>query len=298
MATDLRGFGHSSWPKERDRYGSKNITSDLAHLLDALNLPRAVFVGHDWGGSMVWRMCLYHPDRVIAVCGIATPFVPPQDKYKDLDSIVKVLPQFSYQHLLGDTARSSAILDPAPRRLLTATYRFHHEWDKSQPFKELVEGVVDSDDPKYTQQSALLTKDEMDYYVREYSASGFGACNNFYATMAIDYVNERSLPRKIAHPALYIGAADDHILKPQLALLMRFSMTNLSKKIVKNAGHWILWEQTEQVNKLLLEWLGRVTNESPAAACQQKKKMKRRLRGIAAVTTAVLAGALALKKKT
>lgn len=157
----------------------------------------------------------------------------------------------------------------------------------------LVEGVTDSDDIKYTQQSALLTKEEMDYYVQEYADSGFGACNNFYATVDIDYVNERTLPRKIDHPALYIGAADDHVLKPHLALLMRFSMSNLDKKVIKNAGHWILWEQTEKVNTLLLEWLSRVTSETPTRDLQVKTK--RRLCGIAAVVTAVLAGALARK---
>lgn len=27
-------------------------------------IPQAVFIGHDWGGMLVWNMALFHPERV------------------------------------------------------------------------------------------------------------------------------------------------------------------------------------------------------------------------------------------
>ena len=35
----------------------------------------AVFVGHDWGGGVVWSMAAHHTDRVQAVAGISTPYM-------------------------------------------------------------------------------------------------------------------------------------------------------------------------------------------------------------------------------
>lgn len=65
-------------------HGSKNVTSDLACLLDALNLPRTVLIGNDWGGAIVWLMCLFHPYHVLAVCGVLTSFSPPVREPRDL----------------------------------------------------------------------------------------------------------------------------------------------------------------------------------------------------------------------
>lgn len=27
-------------------------------------IPQAVFIGHDWGGAVVWNMALFYPERV------------------------------------------------------------------------------------------------------------------------------------------------------------------------------------------------------------------------------------------
>lgn len=76
IAPDLRGYGGSGVPKEVERYNTAHLTGDLAGLLDALDVERAVFVGHDWGGLLAWQMPLFHPDRVAGVIGVNTPFVP------------------------------------------------------------------------------------------------------------------------------------------------------------------------------------------------------------------------------
>ena len=37
------------------------------------SIDKAIFVGHDWGGFVVWQMTLRHPDRVAGVVGVNTP---------------------------------------------------------------------------------------------------------------------------------------------------------------------------------------------------------------------------------
>src|SRR5437868_8397613 len=81
IAPDQRGYGRTSRPEKVEDYDMPHLTGDLAGMLDALGLEKVVFVGHDWGGIVVWSMPLLHPDRVLGVIGVNTPFFarPPVD---------------------------------------------------------------------------------------------------------------------------------------------------------------------------------------------------------------------------
>ena len=46
IAADQRGYGGSDTPPEVTDYDLAHLTDDMAHLLDALEIDRAVFVGH------------------------------------------------------------------------------------------------------------------------------------------------------------------------------------------------------------------------------------------------------------
>ena len=39
-----------------------HLTSDLANL-DAMDIEKAIFTGHDWGGFVIWQMPFFHPAR-------------------------------------------------------------------------------------------------------------------------------------------------------------------------------------------------------------------------------------------
>ena len=75
IAPDQRGYGDSSAPPEVSQYGITELTGDLVGLLDAMEIDRAVFVGHDWGGFVAWAMPVLHPDRTAGVIGVCTPYM-------------------------------------------------------------------------------------------------------------------------------------------------------------------------------------------------------------------------------
>ncbi|KUF94245.1 hypothetical protein AM588_10004901 [Phytophthora nicotianae] len=266
IAPDMRGFGRSSTPQTVEGYGTKKVTGDLAGLLDFLNIPRAVFVGHDWGGALIWRMCMFHPERVIAACGICTPYFPQGDTCVDYDKLIPAIPQFSYMKLLGDSKRAAKLLDKDPRRIFTAMYRKYDEFADDFEFLKMVENVNDSADPVYTQRSELLSDAELDYYVAEYSRSGFFGSCSYYSQRKRDFEDEKDLPRVIKHDALYIGAVDDPILKPELAAGMPRVMPNLKQELVHGGGHWLLWEKKDEVIDILLRWLKELELSKTAAA--------------------------------
>ena len=73
IAPDQRGYGATDRPEPVEAYDIEHLTGDLIGLLDHLKIDKAIFVGHDWGGFIVWQMPLRHIDRVAGVVGINTP---------------------------------------------------------------------------------------------------------------------------------------------------------------------------------------------------------------------------------
>ena len=73
IAPDQRGYGATDRPEAVEDYDMEHLTGDLVGLLDHLGIDKAIFVGHDWGGFIVWQMPLRHIDRVAGVIGVNTP---------------------------------------------------------------------------------------------------------------------------------------------------------------------------------------------------------------------------------
>lgn len=207
------------------------MNSAIAHLLqrdstDILNLLRAVFVGHDWGGSIVYRMAMYHPNRVLGVASFCTPYDPPRSKFVDINECVARLPSFSYVKFLADTEVSSKHLKAAPRQLFTAVYRAPHKKPDTSSritFLDVILGIGHSSHPLYERRSNILGEDELAFYVRAYAA--------------IDFEDERELPRVIPHPVLYVGAGWDPVLTPELAVHMPRVVPNLEVVVIETASH-------------------------------------------------------------
>lgn len=68
----LRGYHPDTIAPGRS-YGRAEIGADVVHLLDALDIERAVLVGHDWGAACVWSAVAQFPDHALGVVPIAIP---------------------------------------------------------------------------------------------------------------------------------------------------------------------------------------------------------------------------------
>ncbi|MCE5334810.1 MAG: alpha/beta hydrolase [Desulfobacteraceae bacterium] len=64
-AVDLRGFGDSDKPE--GGYELVRMADDLVEFLDALKIPKAVFVGHSMGGTIAQHIAVRHPGRVLGL---------------------------------------------------------------------------------------------------------------------------------------------------------------------------------------------------------------------------------------
>jgi pimeloyl-ACP methyl ester carboxylesterase len=62
LTYDLRGHGRSDAPPTG--YTTGDMVQDLRGILDALDIEKAVFVGHSWGADIVLHLAQLYPDRV------------------------------------------------------------------------------------------------------------------------------------------------------------------------------------------------------------------------------------------
>lgn len=74
-AIDLRGYNLSDKPKGVENYAMSLLVGDIAAVVKAEKLERAVIVGHDWGGSVAWNVAMRRPDvaELLIICNLPHP---------------------------------------------------------------------------------------------------------------------------------------------------------------------------------------------------------------------------------
>lgn len=72
-APDQRGYSPGARPEQVDAYRIEHLVADLVGLLDALSIPRAHLVGHDWGAIVGWFAAAWHPSRVHTLTAASVP---------------------------------------------------------------------------------------------------------------------------------------------------------------------------------------------------------------------------------
>ena len=74
IAPDMRGYGGSDKPPAVTDYSVQKLIGDVCGLLDALDIDKAVIVGHDWGALVSWQMALLKPERMAGLINLNIPF--------------------------------------------------------------------------------------------------------------------------------------------------------------------------------------------------------------------------------
>lgn len=258
IAPDLKGFGRSDAPKDKALYDIRHITDDLAHLLDALKIDKAVFCGHDWGGAIVWPMAQLHPDRVAGVIGVCTPHRPPPP-VPPLSIMEK---RFGPKHYIVQFQTP----DEPEALFQTDLQRFFQLMFRRPPARAVAEKlgvrIFDlpgrfRDGPPPDPGAVIINADDLAIYVDAYRRSGMHGGINLYRNIDRNFEIMRNVDPIIRAPALMISAENDFFLPPEGADGMERLVPNLEKALIKNCGHWVTWEQPTQLNALIADWMTR-----------------------------------------
>ncbi|XP_075057247.1 bifunctional epoxide hydrolase 2 isoform X2 [Mixophyes fleayi] len=133
IALDMKGYGDSSAPQDIEEYSQQELCKDLVIFLDKLSISQATFIGHDWGGALVWNMALFYPERVRAVASLNTPFFPADPEVRASER-VKSNPLFDYQIYFQEPGVAEAELEKNLQRTFKIFFRGPGEKDKLPPF--------------------------------------------------------------------------------------------------------------------------------------------------------------------
>ncbi|KAF6796460.1 putative epoxide hydrolase, partial [Colletotrichum musicola] len=263
VAPDMMGYGGTAAPEDVSFYTFKRASDDIAALASHLGLSRIVLGGHDWGGAVVYRAALWHPELVSAFFVISTPFAPPRAAY--IDQAI-ALPTLHYQLQFRTDAVQDYIGAPDAqnatrvRQLLNTIYGVRLA-DDSSAFNSSGAGFDFDKLDGVTEDTPLLTEEEMAYYIHNYVSDPFNRTLNWYRTGELNWQDELALvpanasySAKYAQPALYIGGTLDSALPPILSTGMETYFDSLARGEV-NGSHWVMWEQPKAVNGFVGNWL-------------------------------------------
>jgi len=260
IVPDMRGFGQTDTPKDLKGYSLKSLSTDLVALLDHCSIPRVILIGHDHGGSIVWRMTLHYPSRIVAVASICTPYIPPHKQYIPIEEIAKRWPSFQYQVYFNTDKPITEFESNIPKFF---RYFLRGTGDNTGAKFTLAQITGPLMPEKDTSHPKMLTKEEFDYYVENYKRSGYAASLNYYRTHKLNYEEEKEVSATIRHPSLMITTGKDAVLTPEMTKRMEEWLPNLSRGHIADGNHWVIQQFPEEVLAILLPWLKSVrTNTS------------------------------------
>jgi pimeloyl-ACP methyl ester carboxylesterase len=290
IAPDLRGYGRSvTTPVKYDDdiapYSRMNLVTDVVGLVHALGCAKvAGVIGHDWGSPVAAWCALMRPDVFQSVVLVSTPFGRPRKAIAgiDIDRDLAALPR-PRKHYSSYWARNGANEDMwhAPQGvhdLLRALYYFKSaDWKGNKPFPlkswsatELAKMpayyVMDLDKTTAETMAALMpskkqiaackwmSEKDLQVYSAEYLRTGFQGGLNYYRGDLT-----ASAGSSIDIPACYIAGASEwgvYQTPGAFEAMQHGACTRLmGVHLVKDAGHSVMEEQPEEVNRLLIEFL-------------------------------------------
>ncbi|MGA2993373.1 alpha/beta fold hydrolase [Bradyrhizobium sp.] len=267
IAPDQRGYGATDRPEPVEAYDLIHLTGDLVGLLDHLKIDKAIFVGHDWGGFVVWQMALRHRDRVAGVVGVNTPHYDraPSDP---IELMRKRFGDQMYIVQFQNPAREAdAIFNSRVEQTFDAFMREPLPRKEALPAEPVTAGVgaspklnlafpqiIAAYDAKYDPRKPILSTEEKQVFVDTFTKSGFTGGINWYRNWTRNWERAAGLDHTVRVPTLMIMAENDAVLPPSATDGMERLVPDLEKYLVRGSGHWTQQEKPEEVSAKLIEW--------------------------------------------
>lgn len=261
IAPDMRGYGKTGAPPGVDQYCMAKLIGDLHGLLDALELERATFIGHDWGAMILWHMATLAPQRIDKLITLNIPHYP----RSPVDPIAVMRERFGSDFYIvnfqdSDEAEKAFAADPAHFfDMMMRKNQISREQFEQLPPQMKVLSLLKVMQRSQSGGAPLLTDDERDYYVNAFTKSGFTNPVNWYRNWTRNWEALEGVNQLINIPTLFIGAVDDVIIAPEHIEAMQPLVTNLTIEMLEPCGHWTQQERPDDVNHLIISWLNRFT---------------------------------------
>jgi len=278
IAPDMRGYGKSDAPEAIDQYTIFHLVGDLVGLLDALEAPTAVIVGHDWGANVAWQAARLRPDRFRAVVALSVPFRP-----RGPVRPTSVMPQTAdaqfYQLYFQEPGVAEAELERDPRATVrnmlyggsgegAAAIRAAAASSGASPNLGMVPkggGFLRGSGAPATL-PAWLSEADIDFYAGEFKRSGFRGPLNYYRNIDRNWeLTAAFADVKVTVPALYVAGDRDMVVSfpgtdQLLANLKQFVPALRNIQMLSGCGHWTQQERPSEVSAAIIDFVRGLPN--------------------------------------
>ena len=223
MVPDLRGFGESDRPDLVEAYSIPLLLADVAGIMDQLGIPKAPVVGHDWGAALAWGMGSLLPDRVerLVVLSVGQP-----------------------------RAFAEAGMEQRMRSWYMLLFQFRgiaEEFLRANDWRNLRAFMGDAAD--------------LERYIADLSRPGALEAGLAWYRANVPPESLVAPPLDlppVTAPVMGIWSSGDFALtETQMTDSSKFVTGPWRYERIEGAGHWMQLDAPEQVNALLLDFLGR-----------------------------------------
>lgn len=226
IAPDLRGFGDSP---VAEHYDLAAHARDLAELLDALGVRACACVGGDLGGGVIVDLGLRFPGLVErqVIFNSVLPILPDQPRMAPTS---KAASDYFVRQGRDADALAAELATADQRRRYIATFYGSRFWASPGAFSE--------------EDVAFLTEPFAD---AEKLRAGFGNYESALGSRPLSETPRFFEPSPIETLILY--GPDDHVIWPDFPARAAVAFPNhVGPFVVKDAGHFLQWEQADVLN--------------------------------------------------
>ena len=267
VALDVRGYGRSAKPAATDAYRMLELVEDNVAVVHALGEESAVVVGHDWGATIAANSGLVRPDVFRAVGMLSVPYMPrggprPGEVFAGMGGDEEF-----YVSYFQEPGRAEAEIEPDVRGWLAGFYAALSADTMAGP---------GAPDPHFVGAGATLRdrfpegplpgwlgETDLDVYAGEFERTGFTGALNRYRNMDRDWADLAAYDgAPLKQPSLFVGGTEDASTMWLADAIEAFPVTLpglVSSHLLDGCGHWVQQERPEETNRLLVDWLARVT---------------------------------------
>lgn len=280
VAPDMRGYGNSDRPEAIDQYTMFHLVGDLVGLLDALEVPTAVIVGHDWGASIAWQAARLRPDRFRAVACLSVPFRP-RGPVRPTSVMPRTADAQFYQLYFQEPGVAEAELERDPR----ITVRNMLYWASGEGAAAIHAAAASGDASAAAgigmvphgggmlrgpgapaTLPAWLSEADINFYAGEFRRSGFRGPFNYYRNVDRNWELMAAFTGALVTvPALYVAGDRDMVvaipgMDQHLANMKQFVPALRNIQMLPGCGHWTQQERPGEVNAAIIDFVRGLPN--------------------------------------
>jgi pimeloyl-ACP methyl ester carboxylesterase len=226
ICPDLLGYGLSDQPQDIERYRIFALANDIISLLDTLGLDKVHLVAHDYGAVIGWEIATVYSTRLKTFVTMSVGHLACL-----LDLSFDIL-RYEWIYFLNIHKVAPQLYRASNGRLFREVLRTHPDreeiWERA-----LQPGVLEA-----------MQKLEQANPLPEILLASL----------------EGKLPelKLVSVPTFAIWSEqDDFLWEAQIKKSSKYVAAEWQYERVEEAGHWLMLEQPEKTNRLLLDWLDR-----------------------------------------